>query len=189
MTNQNVQTNRHGPQNKGCNQASADSKHYLVSKLRPPCPWAWTKEISVEAYVRDLGSLLMARHWQKHQKQFWKLPHCRDWLDHDVSHRTSDTMTEINISEFHVLYFEFCVLYFDFFLLCFGLCVSLVLLFETKCQWIVVRPSSNVTYVTRAIFVVHFFFFFFFFLKLKACVCNIYFIRKVKSKPTLFSKS
>ena len=28
MTNQNVQTNRHGPQNKGCNQASADSKHY-----------------------------------------------------------------------------------------------------------------------------------------------------------------
>ena len=35
MTNQNVQTNRHGPQNKGCNQASADSKHYLVSKLRP----------------------------------------------------------------------------------------------------------------------------------------------------------
>ena len=36
MTNQNVQTNRHGPQNKGCNQASADSKHYLVSKLRPP---------------------------------------------------------------------------------------------------------------------------------------------------------
>ena len=37
MTNQNVQTNRHGPQNKGCNQASADSKHYLVSKLRPPC--------------------------------------------------------------------------------------------------------------------------------------------------------
>ena len=32
MTNQNVQTNRHGPQNKGCNQASADSKHYLVSK-------------------------------------------------------------------------------------------------------------------------------------------------------------
>ena len=22
----------------------------------------------------------------KHQKQFWKLPHCRDWLDHDVSH-------------------------------------------------------------------------------------------------------
>ena len=83
MTNQNVQTNRHGPQNKGCNQASADSKHYLVSKLRPPCPWAWTKEISVEACVRDLGSLLMARHWQKHQKQFWKLLHCRDWLDHD----------------------------------------------------------------------------------------------------------
>ena len=35
MTNQNVQTNRHGPQNKGCNQASADSKHYLVSMLRP----------------------------------------------------------------------------------------------------------------------------------------------------------
>ena len=35
MMNQNVQTNRHGPQNKGCNQASADSKHYLVSKLRP----------------------------------------------------------------------------------------------------------------------------------------------------------
>ena len=34
MTNQNVQTNRHGPQNKGCNQASADSKHYLVCKLR-----------------------------------------------------------------------------------------------------------------------------------------------------------
>ena len=32
MTNQNVLTNRHGPQNKGCNQASADSKHYLVSK-------------------------------------------------------------------------------------------------------------------------------------------------------------
>ena len=31
MTHQNVQTNRHGPQNKGCNQASADSKHYLVS--------------------------------------------------------------------------------------------------------------------------------------------------------------
>ena len=30
MTNQNVQTNRHGPQNKGCNQASADSKHYLT---------------------------------------------------------------------------------------------------------------------------------------------------------------
>ena len=84
MTNQNVQTNRHGLQNKGCNQASADSKHYLVSKLRPPCPLAWTKEISVEAYVRDLGSLLMARHWQKHQKQFWKLPHSRDWSDHDV---------------------------------------------------------------------------------------------------------
>ena len=38
MTNRNVQTNRHGPQNKGCNQASVDSKHYLVSKLRPPCP-------------------------------------------------------------------------------------------------------------------------------------------------------
>ena len=38
MTNQNVQSNRHGPQNKRCNQASADSKHYLVSKLRPPCP-------------------------------------------------------------------------------------------------------------------------------------------------------
>ena len=38
MTNQNVQTNRHGPENKGCTQASADSKHYLVSKLRPPCP-------------------------------------------------------------------------------------------------------------------------------------------------------
>ena len=34
MTNQNVQTNRHGPQNKGCNLASADSKHYLVSKLQ-----------------------------------------------------------------------------------------------------------------------------------------------------------
>ena len=33
MTNQNVQTNRHGPQNIGCNRASADSKHYLVSKL------------------------------------------------------------------------------------------------------------------------------------------------------------
>ena len=77
------------PRTRGCNQASADSKHYLVSKLRPPCPWAWTKEISVEAFVRDLGSLLMARHWQKHQKQFWKLPHCKDWLDHDVSHRTS----------------------------------------------------------------------------------------------------
>ena len=28
MTNKNVQTNRHGPQNKECNQASADSKHY-----------------------------------------------------------------------------------------------------------------------------------------------------------------
>ena len=38
MSNQNVQTNRHGPQNKGCNQASADSKHYLASKLHPPCP-------------------------------------------------------------------------------------------------------------------------------------------------------
>ena len=99
----------------------------------------------------------------------------------------SDTVREINISEFHVLYFEFCVLYFDFFLLCFGFCVSLVLLFETKCQWIVVRPTSNVTYVTRAIFVVlFFFFFFFFFLKIKACVCNIYFLRKVKSKPTFF---
>ena len=34
----NVQTNRHGSKNKGCNQASVDSKHYLVSKLRPPCP-------------------------------------------------------------------------------------------------------------------------------------------------------
>ena len=68
MTNQNVQTNRHGPQNKGCNQASADSKHYLVSKLRPPCPWAWTKEISVEAYVRDLGT--------DHTRS-WDDPNCR----------------------------------------------------------------------------------------------------------------
>ena len=32
MTNQNVHIDRHGPQNKGCNQASADS-----NKLRPPC--------------------------------------------------------------------------------------------------------------------------------------------------------
>ena len=34
MTNQNVQTNRHGPQDKGCNKASTDRKHYLVKKLR-----------------------------------------------------------------------------------------------------------------------------------------------------------
>ena len=95
-----------------------------------------------------LGFYLYPWHWK---------PYCTGPSYKD----NSDTMTEINISEFHVLYFEFCVLYFDFFLLCFGLCVSLVLLFETKCQWIVVRPSSNVTYVTRAIFVVHFFFFFF----------------------------
>ena len=32
MTNQNFHTNRHGTQNKGYNQASADSKHCLVSK-------------------------------------------------------------------------------------------------------------------------------------------------------------
>ena len=38
MTNQNVQTNRHGPQNKGFNLASADGKHYLVSQLLPPHP-------------------------------------------------------------------------------------------------------------------------------------------------------
>ena len=36
--NMNVQTNRHGLQNKGCKQMSADGKHYLISKLRPPCP-------------------------------------------------------------------------------------------------------------------------------------------------------
>ena len=38
MTNQNVQTNKHGPQTKGYNQASADNKHYLVSQLRPTMP-------------------------------------------------------------------------------------------------------------------------------------------------------
>ena len=80
MTNQNVQTNRHEPQNKGCNQASADSKHYLVSKLRLPCPLAWTKEISAEAYVRDLGSTTekcwngftetVNRHWEKQGLSF-----------------------------------------------------------------------------------------------------------------------
>ena len=47
MRNQNVQTNRHESQNKGCNQAFADSKHYLVSKIRPPCPYEVRAKSSV----------------------------------------------------------------------------------------------------------------------------------------------
>ena len=122
-----------------------------------------------------LGFYLYPWHWK---------PYCTGPSGKD----NSDTMTEINVSEFHVLYFEFCVLYFDFFLLCFGLCVSLVLLFETKCQWIVVRPSSNVTYVTRAIFVVHFFFFFFFFFETKSVCLQYLLYKKGKIKANIVFK-
>ena len=104
MTNQNVQTNRHGPQNKGCNQASADSKHYLVSKLRPPCPWAWTKEISVEAYVRDLGSLLMATDTKYTcTKIFSRWPHDYHYHWPMKSNRASDEPTNSSQYEIHNL--------------------------------------------------------------------------------------
>ena len=69
MTDQNVQTNRHGPKNKGCNQASADSKHYLVSKLCPSYPQAWTKELLIEAYIRDLEVYLGSSLAKKKKKQ------------------------------------------------------------------------------------------------------------------------
>ena len=70
-----------------------------------------------------------------------------------------------------------------FCILSFGFCVSLVLLFETKCQWIVVRPTSNVTYVTRAIFD-HFF-------VLNKIMCLQYLLyKKGKIKANIFfSKS
>ena len=42
------QTNRHGLPKKGCNQASADSKHYLVSMLCPPIGLNGRKRVSVE---------------------------------------------------------------------------------------------------------------------------------------------
>ena len=71
-----------------------------------------------------------------------------------------------------------------FCILSFGFCVSLILLFETKCQWIVVRPTSNVTYVTRAIFVQFFFFFFFFENKI---ICLQYLLyKKGKIKANIF---
>ena len=39
----NVQTDWNGPNIKGCNQASMESKHYLVSTLFPPCLSARTE--------------------------------------------------------------------------------------------------------------------------------------------------
>ena len=81
-----------------------------------------------------------------------------------------------------ILSFVFCFLISFFYV--FGFCVSLVLLFETKCQWIVVRPTNNVTYVTRAIFVAHFFFFFFF--ENKSMCLQYLLYKKGKIKANIF---
>ena len=61
MTNRNVQTNRHGPQNKGCNQASVDSKHYLVSKLPPP--WKLRSGTSKTSFKPSTDVLLTISRW------------------------------------------------------------------------------------------------------------------------------
>ena len=49
----------------------------------------------------------MARHWQKHQKQFWKLPHCKDWLDHDIlGKQTCLSSTQQNHVSWHESVFD-----------------------------------------------------------------------------------
>ena len=61
MTNQNVQTNRHGPQNKGCNQASPTMPIGLDGGNvgRSVCP----------AILKVYLWLVIGK---EHQKQFWK---------------------------------------------------------------------------------------------------------------------
>ena len=64
----------------GCNQVSMESKHYMVSTLRPPCLSTWTENNLCPGLI-SLISLFMARLWQKHQIQVLKQQQCSDCSD------------------------------------------------------------------------------------------------------------
>ena len=80
MTNQNVQTNRHGPQNKGCNQGSADSKqlndkpYYWIQKGTAAPEW---QTVTMAHWlVRDLLEFLINN--RNKEDQELRISHLKD---------------------------------------------------------------------------------------------------------------